>query len=125
MEVHRKNLKGLCRICYKKLGRVSYDCRAPTADENDIPLAPLVHEITSVIGDDPEIHPPRFCHSCYNTLKRMRASRASGKVYRTSMNLQAWSKHRDTECTICDMVADRRCGGRPRKKYILGRLTNL
>ena len=117
MEAHTDYLRSLCRICSNKLGRVSYDCRAPPATHKEgTPIVLLINEITSVVRDDPRIHPPRFCHSCYNAMKRMRASKESGKAHRTSLRLHAWSEHREGGCTTCDMVEERKRGGRPKKK---------
>ena len=110
MDEHRQNLGSLCRICTKKLGRVSYSIQQKAA---------LVEECfhISVSSDNPDIHPGRFCNSCKLTMRRMTNAHAKGAVYRTSLELHStWEDHQEEGCSTCGMVAGRKIGGRPKKK---------
>ena len=110
MDEHRQNLGSLCRICTKKLGRVSYSIQEK---------AGLVEECfhISVSSDNPDIHPGRFCNSCKLTMRRMTNARAKGVVYRTSLELHStWEDHQEEGCSTCGMVAGRKTGGRPKKR---------
>ena len=53
---------------------------------SDISYALLLTDLhLEVESDDPDIHPPKFCNSCYLAMQRMRKSLDEGKVYRTSL----------------------------------------
>ena len=57
-----------------------------------------------VESDDPDIHPPKFCNSCYLAMQRMRKSLDERKVYRTSLVGHVWSVHSNDVCETYDMV---------------------
>lgn len=101
MEEHIKCLQVVCRICTQKLGRVSYPC-TPSGEGGESPL------FVSNRSDDINIHPPRYCNTCYLTLGRMKKARKEGKVYRTSLTVNphvyVWSAHTEVGCTTCAMV---------------------
>lgn len=112
MEAHRRCLSSLCRICTRKLGRVSYDCRVSSHIQECFQVA--------VTTDDPAIHPPRYCNTCYLTMQRMIKAQ-KGAVYRTSLTVYTWLEHQDVDCNTCVMVERRRAGGRPKNRTnILG-----
>lgn len=118
MEEHRKSLLSLCRICTKKLGRVSYDCKAPAAKkrrDDNISNAQLITQLFhhDVHTDHPDIHPPKFCNSCYLIMRKMRTTAG---VYRTSLKLYTWSEHLTENCDTCTIVSRMRVGGRPKHK---------
>ncbi len=77
----------------------------------------LLKEFTDTSSDAPDIHPTRYCNTCYSTLLRMRMARQDGKVYRTSMAVDphVWSAHQEVGCTTC-VMGGRKTGGRPKKK---------
>ena len=116
----------LCHVCTKRLGRVSYDCRpTPATGEGKdkciscaLLLTDLHHEVES---DDPDIHPPKFCNSCYLTMQCTRKSLDEGKVYQTSLVGHVWSVHSKHVCETCDMVNKRKVGGRPKRKQNIAR----
>lgn len=116
-----KTLQTLCRICTKKLGRVSYDSSTtPTQKESD---KMLIEETFGPLTDNPAIHPPRFCNSCFLTMKRMWTASQKGTVYRTSLSLHSWTEHLDGDgsCKTCSMAEGRKKGGRPKTtKKVLG-----
>ena len=122
MDEHKKNLQELCRVCTKRLGRVSYDCRPTPAigkgKDKYISYAQLLTDLLhlEVESDDPNIHPPKFCNSCYLAMQRMRKSLDEGKVYRTSLVGHVWSVHSNDVCETCDTVNKRKVGGRPKRK---------
>ena len=120
MEEHILHLQSLCRICTKTLGRVSYPVNTPAGKGEATTLIEECFKPNSTSTDD-AVHPPKFCNSCYLTMKRMRKSTKDGTVYRTSLTLHQWTGHVDTHCTTCEMVASRKTGGRPKvKSNILG-----
>lgn len=124
METHEKLLGSLCRICTKKIGRVSYDSKTPSTKGSKISLIEDCFECQ--LTDNPSIHPPRFCNSCYLTMGRMRKAKIDGRIYRTSLTLQTWTEHKDDNCTTCVMVSMRKAGGRPKStKNILSCPTEL
>ena len=57
----------------------------------------------NVLKDDPEIHPPRFCHLCYLT-----PTRVDGPVF--------WHIHTDVNCVTCSFTEKKSKGGRPKKR---------
>ena len=124
METHRQSLGSLCRICTRKLGRVSYPCayRYNEPGKGNDETA-LIEVFVNTSCDDPNIHPPCYCMNCQLTLIRMRKAKKDGKVYRTSMTVSPheWEEHKEVGCTTCGMVGSRKPGGRPKKKRnILG-----
>ncbi len=112
MERHEKLLGSLCRICTKKISRVSYDSHTPINKGSSIILIEDCFDCQ--LTHNPAIHPPRFCNSCYLTMGRMRKAKVDGRVYRTALTLHSWTEHQDGNCTTCDMVEVRKTGGRPK-----------
>ena len=100
----KKYLQVLCHVCTKRLGRVSYDCRPTPATgkgkDKCISYALLLSYLfhLEVESDDPDIHLPKFCNSCYLAMQRMRKSLDEGKVYRTSLVGNVWSVHSNDVC---------------------------
>ena len=43
--------------------------------------------------DDPEIHPPKFCQSCYCSMKRCSNAAKDGVSIRSSTIVYEWKKH--------------------------------
>ena len=111
MEDHRKSLLSLCRICTKKLGRVSYSVDAPVGKGGK---ESLYSQCFGESAHNPDIHPPRYCNACYLTMKRKWQARKEGKVYRSSLAPHNWESHEDSSCSTCNMVASRKIGGRPK-----------
>ena len=110
MELHTERIQKLCRICTRKLGRVSHD----TQSTHNVML--LQEFFQCDIEFNPSVHPPRFCNSCYLTVKCTLRARQDGSVHRTSLVLQSWAEHSDDGCATCAMVVGRSGGGRPKKK---------
>ena len=46
-------------------------------------------------SDDAEIHPQKFCQSCYCSMKRAVAAHKENRDYSSSTVVFAWSKHGD------------------------------
>ena len=57
---HSKALETLCRICSRKLSRVSYSTGTPAVKGGD---SSLIEVCFKTQPDNPTIHPPRFCNS--------------------------------------------------------------
>ena len=112
MENHTKNLQDLCRICTKKLGRVSYSTTKPAEKGSKVSL--IEDCFCCQLTDKTDTHPPRFCNPCYLTMCRMRKARRDGTVYRTSLTLCTWTEHQNGNCNTCKMVEERKFGGRPK-----------
>ncbi len=108
-----KRLESLCRICSKRLGRVSYSTKTPAEKGKSTTL--IEECFDCLITDNAAIYPPQFCNSCYLTMKRMRKSQQDGAVYRSSLTLSSWVEHTEGNCFTCDMVEARKMGGRPPK----------
>lgn len=106
MELHTQRLQKLCRICTRKLERVSHDCRSTLLEEY----------FQDGLTFNPAVHPPRFCNSCYLTMRCTLKARQDGSVHRTSLTLYSWEEHQEGNCGTCDMVVGRSVGGRPKKK---------
>ena len=70
---------------------MAYDCRSVPATNKGkdkcISYANILTDLfhLEVESDNTDIHPPKFCNSCYSTIQRMRKSARDGRVYRTSM----------------------------------------
>lgn len=103
----------MCRICSKKLGRVSYSTKTPAEKGKKTTLIEECFDCQ--ITDNAAIYPPQFCNSCYLTMRRMRKARLDGTVYRTSLTLSSWVEHIEGNCFTCGMVEARKTGGRPPK----------
>lgn len=119
MEDHQRHLRSLCRVCAGKLGRVSYSCTDCATEQGSSTSHSKLLRLClgcNIELDDPQIHPPRFCNSCYLSMKRVRESKENGTVNRTSLKLFEWSMHQVEGCTTCELVQQRRRGGRPPKK---------
>ena len=110
MELHRS----LCRICTKKLGRVSYSTQTPAEKGNTKTMIEQCFECTG--NENPDIYPSQFCNSCYLTMRRMMKAQVDGSVYRTSLALHSWVEHTSENCVTCGIVEARRSGGRPKTK---------
>ena len=100
---------------------MSYDCIPTPATgkgkDKYISYAQLLTDLfhLEVESDDPDIHPPKFCNSCYLAMQCMRKSLDEGKVYRTSLVGHVWSVHSNDVCETCDMVNKRKIGKRKQK----------
>ena len=110
MEEHLKTLKSLCRICTKRLGRVSYPVSYSPAGESKS----MLEECFGLVDTNPNTCPPRFCNTCYLTMCRIRKALRDRVVYRSSLSLHTWTEHKDEVCSTCSMVEKRKIGGRPK-----------
>jgi len=69
-----------------------------------------------VEGDKSDIHPPKFCNTCYATLRKMQAALDSGTEYRSSLEPFTWAQHSEMGCTSCQHFEVQMKGGRPKKR---------
>ena len=110
-EFHLKELVKHCRVCGKKLARfrVMYECAKFSED--------LTHTFRLMIAtDEPAVHPPQFCHGCYNVLMRARKARDTGKSYQPCVSPFSWHSHvSEGDCEVCDHFKATISGGRPTK----------
>lgn len=95
-------MEKVCRVCAKRLRRVSYEaCDAKYKDN-----LKQVFDI-DVSTDDAQIHSSRFCHLCYNVMKRYEKAKEHGKHFKHQVDvLQKW-------CDGSNAVAR----GRPKGKH--------
>ena len=54
-----------------------------------------------VASDQPEVHPPFFCNSCYAAVKRHSTAASKGIPYCHSIEVFTWEKHQEEECAVC------------------------
>lgn len=82
-------------------------------------IAELFHHDVSTVTDDPDIHPPNFCNSCYLIMRKMRNAAKEGGVYRTSglkLHTCMSKHHNEYEYNTCAMISKMKVGGRPKHK---------
>ena len=102
-------------MCGEALNRSA--CSYPTSKSQSILQRAFGLEIEN---DDPQIHPPRYCHRCrgvtYHTLKK-------GPLYRHRRQIFKWTKHAEKECEVCSHIKAQQHpkGGRKKKEVIAGR----
>ena len=104
-------LQRLCRICGRlccstKKKKVAYKCEKYTEDLNNTFTIATMH-------DDPNIHPPNFCHSCKCTMINVKA----GKISVPTLPLIHWQPH-NHGCLTCNRVKNLSKGGRPDRSRI-------
>ena len=105
-EIHQSFLAELCRLCggYLKNQRVTYECRKHSR------IIETYFKIC-VVRDDSQIHPGRFCHTCYS---KMAVAQKRGKNSITSFAIE-WYKHSESWCNTCNHAKMLSKGGRPKK----------
>ena len=88
--------------------RVQYVCE---------PHSEILAEMFGVLlcKDDPKIHPPSLCHSCYCTLTKAKNAIKDGKQYTPSVKVFTWEAHSTNHCPICDHFENAYIGGRRKK----------
>ena len=45
-----------------------------------------------ISNDEQNVHPKRFCHSCYNVLKRIEAAKQQDRYYKHKVKVHDWNK---------------------------------
>lgn len=111
---HSAWLQNNCRVCGGRLSksRVSY---ATVQNQSKLQAIGI-----SVEYDKKEVHPLRFCHSCYNVCTRTVNASKNGKDYTPKLTKFQWIEHTADDCTVCDHFGgDSR--GRKAKKTSTGR----
>ncbi len=111
----------MCRICTKTLGRVSYPVNTPAEKGSNTTL--MEECFGGPVAHDKAINLPRFCNTCYLTMRRMHETSIEGwcGVQDFSLTLYSWTKHVEGLCNTCMMVEGRKTGGRPKsKRNIIG-----
>lgn len=96
MEYHTTQLKITCRICGKRLHKAKGRARS-------YPVSNSIEELAKVFGidassDQPDIHPPSFCHSCKCVI------RSRGDSIRPVKQGFVWSKHSDPVCSVSNLL---------------------
>jgi hypothetical protein len=109
-----------CRVCGGRLSshKVSYDCHTT---ENQPRLQSLG---VSVEDDCKDIHPRRFCHSCYCTSTRIIRANTSGKHYTSKLVRFHWEEHSE-ECSVCQHFGGGSSKARKPKNKSTGRPSHL
>ena len=106
LDRHSSLLQGVCRFCGNRLKKAHgqiYDDSHGCIKEADL----IFNKIgLKIVFDDPACTPPRFCHKCYNNIKRER----------TLVYVENWPPHKRTGvCDICTHYERQMKGGRPKK----------
>ena len=108
---HIQEMLKHCRVCGKRVTRfkAKFQCEKHCSDLQD------TYGI-AVVDDEASIHPPFFCHSCYNVVDRAKKARKANKIYQPSVQLfTAWAAHSEDGCLVCDHFDNTAGGGRPTK----------
>ena len=68
MEFHLEELGKHCRVCGRRLAKAKG--KLVTYSSRDYAEQLKASFFFSASQDDPDIHPPQFCQSCYCSMKR-------------------------------------------------------
>ena len=92
-----------CRVCGGRLNRakakkqVVYACLEHKKD--------LLETFgIDVVLDTPDIHPRKFCNSCYSACKRRSTAASKGFPYQHTTEVFHWTQHQENECRVCSIV---------------------
>ncbi len=98
----------LCRLCgeNKNRSRESHSCQAYKDDLYN------AFEV-DVNNDCDEVHPPKFCDSCY--ARNLRAL-MDNRPYIHSLTIFEWNEHSQFSCITCEKHVTMKKGGIPKKK---------
>ena len=108
-DFHQLELARHCRVCGKSVstgGTYTHTC----TNAGDTLKSGLG---INVDNDNPSIHPPSVCHTCY-TKARQYAS--TSVEVQSSLCIQVWTPHSDENCSVCDLFTRQQKGGRPKKE---------
>lgn len=111
IDEHRAVLVSSCRVCGRKLGKVSFSCQR---------LSEKLFTLWGIsVGEDEEnVHPLYFCHACRCVVRRY----CDKPSFTSIQQPVSWSKHpRIGPCVVCTRVTESRKGGRPKKPGFRGR----
>ncbi len=89
--------------------KVSYDCHS---SQNQMKLESIG---VSVKNDRKNVHPSKFCHSCYNVCTRSIKARTDGKDYTPRLSKFEWVEHTEGDCTVCTHFGEVKRGRKPKK----------
>ena len=95
-EIH--NLAVVCRVCGGRLRSAkkrstTYNC----TEHHQLLQATFSIDVSS---DSKEIHPQKFCNSCYAATCRHQTAASKGVPYRHSIRVFTWEKHQEEGCTV-------------------------
>ena len=93
-----------CRVCGGRLNRAKAKKQAVYAcleHKKDL----LETFSIDVVLDTPDIHPQKFCNSCYSACMRQSTSASKGFPYQHAIDVFRWEPHQDHECMVCSTVA--------------------
>lgn len=114
LEAHIKCIEALCRFCGNRV-------------RNSVGNIGVTHLVESyrdellgawgvdVGGDEPDIHPPRFCHRCYTLLKKRKESKVEITWVSHKRTGSCESCHHYDETTKKGRSKKIKSGGRPQK----------
>lgn len=103
-DYHRSQLERYCRVCAKKIKDYKHLC-----DSSGCLLKPFGIDVAN---DNPDIHPPYYCHSCHGVAKRLDSGKAGAE---SVLKGYTWSSHTEKGCEVCDVLSPLNRGGRPKK----------
>ena len=104
-DYHAEQLDRHCRVCAAMItGKAP---KHTSADIGDVLMKGLGVDVSN---DRREIHPPYVCHNCCTKAKQYARS-----TVKSSLALQQWSPHTETNCTACALFRSSQRGGRPKK----------
>ncbi len=101
----------LCRLCGGNINRfrVQHSCQIR---KDELYKAFQLH----VEDDSADIHPPKFCDSCYAIMIRKIKAIETNILYMHSLAIISWSEHSDVNCMTCEKHQTVKKGGRPKKQ---------
>ena len=75
LDRHKEHLKTLCRLCGQRLKKVTSQARMCMVSNN-------AHRIKSAYGisvlkDKPDVHPVKFCFTCFNFIREYEQNKLS------------------------------------------------
>lgn len=87
--------------------KVSYDCASHQSK--------LLALGVPIDSDEKDVHPLRFCHSCYNICTRAVKATTLGKDYTPKLAKFQWTQHTDDNCSVCEQLGKSQRGRKPKK----------
>ncbi len=108
-DLHLEQLERHCRLCAKVFGKQQYKYCC-----SNFKALLLEAFKVDVAEDQPDTHPPSFCHTCYT---KARQYTKGEKHVLSALRIQEWSPHTEgSDCQVCALFVRQQRGGRPKKE---------
>ena len=121
MEKHQAQLKKLCRVCGRRIGRTSHAVSG-IHRKSKAPYAALLLQVFNidVANDDPTVHPSEFCSACFSTVAyHSKVSLTEGRSASLLNQPFTWKAH-DTYKMGCAVCLKSGRGGKQNVKRVKG-----